>query len=44
MATQIKRRMYGMIYRARRKGSEVDTRARTIYRPYNADCPFLQQE
>jgi hypothetical protein len=45
MTTQTKRRMYGMIYRARRKGSDVNTRKRTIYRAYsNANCPPQQQE
>jgi hypothetical protein len=37
MAIQNKRRMYGMIYRARRKGSDINTRERTIYRPYTPE-------
>jgi hypothetical protein len=32
-----KQRMYGMIYRARRKGSDINTRKRTIYRPYTPE-------
>ena len=41
-----KRRMYGMIYRARRKGSDIVTRERTIYRPYTSEMPppLMQQE
>ena len=34
-----KKRMYGMIYRARRKGSEIATRQRTIYRAYTREKP-----
>jgi hypothetical protein len=37
MAAQNKRRMYGMVYRARRKGSDINTRERTIYRPYTPE-------
>jgi hypothetical protein len=40
-----KRRMYGMVYRARRKGCDIVTRERTIYRAYyDANTPPLQQE
>jgi hypothetical protein len=40
-----KQRMYGMIYRTRRKGSDIVTRKRTIYRTYsNTDCPPSRQE
>lgn len=40
MKTSNKKRMYGMIYRARRKGCDIITRERTIYRAYSdADCP-----
>ena len=34
-----KQRMYGMIFRARRKGSNIVTRQRTIFRDYNAEYP-----
>ena len=36
--------MYNMIYRARRKGSNIVTRQRTIFRDYNAEYPPLRQE
>jgi hypothetical protein len=40
-----KQRMYGMIYRARRKGSDINTQERTIYRPYTPEfAPPLRQE
>jgi hypothetical protein len=39
--TSNKQRMYGMIYRARRKGSDIITRQRTIYRPFTTESPPL---
>ena len=38
-------RMYGMIYRARRKGSDITTRERTINRDYRVgDASRSRQE
>jgi hypothetical protein len=44
MITKTKRRMYGMVYRARRKGSDVKTREHTIYRSYEDAAYILKQE
>ena len=40
MTTPRKKRMYGMLYRARRKGGNISTRHRTIYYPYDAPPPL----
>jgi hypothetical protein len=39
MTTKNKQRMYGIIFRARKKGSRIITKERTILRDYNADYP-----
>lgn len=43
MTTRLKR-MHNAIYRARKKGSDIITRNRTIYQPYGTNTPPCRQE
>jgi hypothetical protein len=42
--TTNKRRMYGMIYRSRKKGSYIVTRQRVICKPYTNEAPTLSRQ